>query len=182
MDKDEGGVHMAKKPSIDDLRHEYVTSSISLRALAEKHGVPVSALYRASKLDSWNSKRQTTSKMVAKKAITKTISEQAAHMAKIIKTTDMLGDKLQMLIEALNPIEPDAFKDSATLTRAWKDYLSSNTLVRGLMTPMEEAQLDIARKRLDMDREKLEREAEKDQAQDIEVIFGDKIVEGEWQK
>ena len=166
---------MAKKQSIDELRHEYVTTNISLRELAEKYGVGLYSFDKLCKKEGWVEQRQNTHKRTTKKAVTKTIDQQAAHLAKITATTDMLGDKLRMLIETLNPLELDSLRDYLPLTRAWKDYLSSNTLVRGLMTPLEVAQLELSRDRLTMDQKK--NDSDKNKVSAIRIIMTDEVDE-----
>ena len=166
---------MAKKPSIDDLRHEYVTSTISLRALAEKHGASQDYLLKQSAKHGWVNERKQGIKRASKKAITKYVDKQAENLTKITMTTDLLGDKLRQLAETLDPVGVDSFRDSAALMRAWKDYLSANALVRGLMTPLEDAQLDIARKRLDLDRAKAD--VDKSQVQEVRIVMDDGVKE-----
>lgn len=163
------------KPSIDQLRHEYVTTSISIRSLADKHAVSRATICGACKREGWVSQRQKYVSSMSKKAVDKTGDKQAAHLAKITETTDLLGDKLRQLAETLNPLELDSFRDGAALMRAWKDYLSANTLVRGLMTPLEAANLDMARERLKLDQKKAD--VDKSQVQEVRIVMDEGVKE-----
>ena len=159
------------KPTIDELRHEYITTNISQRDLAEKYGFSRSVINKTCMRDGWGKLRKQGAKRVSNKAITKTIDAQAAHMSSLIETTDLLGALIKKSMK--NIMSEDDFDERriATIGKAWNDYLKSNTMVRGLMTPLETAQLEMARERLNINKNKDNIDTT------VEVVFS--IEEGE---
>lgn len=92
-----------KKPRWGRIRTEYITSSVSQRALAEKHGVPLRTLESRARSEEWTRLRREHRGKTMEKALEKISDEQADQMAR--ELTAAAGELLAMVrqgIQSLN--------------------------------------------------------------------------------
>lgn len=81
------------------LKTEYVTTDISLRKLAEKHGIAKQTVFARSKEQGWVEAKKKHSARVSAKAIAKAETKQANALAKELDIADKISSVLQ---KALN--------------------------------------------------------------------------------
>lgn len=84
------------------VRTEYVTTDISQRKLAEKHGIPYGTLKRRCADEKWVNARETYDRKVVAKTIEKTSDREANKLAKLIATTDKAIDVVAKAFEDEN--------------------------------------------------------------------------------
>ena len=76
------------------IKAEYISGCGSMRELAEKHGVSVSAIKRRSAAEGWKANRTKTEPKVNQKTVQKIIEKTAEHEADRIARLLVIGDKL----------------------------------------------------------------------------------------
>ena len=81
------------------LKTEYVTTDISLRKLAEKHGISNQTVFKRSKEQGWVEAKKKHSASVGAKAIAKVANKQANALAKELDIADKISNVLQKALE-----------------------------------------------------------------------------------
>lgn len=76
------------------IKTEYITTRISLRKLAEKHGASFSTLEKKARKEGWNQERKETGDKIAEKVRQKTVASVATAEADRIVRMLAIGDKL----------------------------------------------------------------------------------------
>lgn len=85
------------------IKAEYISSSISLRDLAEKYGVSFSTLSKRAKREAWTKERDKTSGIIATKVIQKATTKIANRVANGLDKEYAIADKLaDVLARALS--------------------------------------------------------------------------------
>ena len=158
----------------NEIKLEYITGNISLRALAEKYDVPENTVMRHSKLEGWvAAKRQHASKIVAK-AASKIATKEANVLVRIGTTADRLLGEIERSLEDTEQlyhyIVPKSGEEGTEYvereynkldSKALRDYTVSlrelTTTMRSvfnLPTIQEQEAMAIARERLVLDKAK----------------------------
>ena len=83
------------------IRAEFITGTLSYRALAEKHGVNYDWLRERARNEGWVRLRQEHREKTLKKTLGKISDRQADKMARIEALTDRLLDKLEKAVAQL---------------------------------------------------------------------------------
>ena len=81
------------------LKTEYVTTNISLKDLAQKHGIRKQTVYKRSAEGGWVEARKKHLKKVSDKAISKVGTKQANQLAKEARIAERLSDALDKALE-----------------------------------------------------------------------------------
>lgn len=89
---------MSKRIDWDALQREYVTSDISLRDMADKHGIHRNEFAKHSKREGWVAARKAYKTKVMSKALTKTANKQAAVLARELDATEKMSDQIAKLL------------------------------------------------------------------------------------
>ena len=141
---------------------EYVTTDISHRQLAEKHGIGRSRLSQYASKEKWKEKRDKHRAKTVSKAVNAIGAKQAERTAKLIGVSDLLLDKVKSLLEADEELLVDTsiMKDVSVILKNLKDI----QMIRS------EADLREQEARI----EKLRREAEPDKGAETPKL----VVEG----
>lgn len=102
---------------------EYVTTNISQRQLAEKHGISRGRLGEYAKKEQWREKRKKNREKTAKKTANRIGNDQARRTAKYIKTSDTLLDKVQKLLNEDETVSKDvtALREISAILKNLKD-------------------------------------------------------------
>lgn len=183
-----------------DIKTEYITTDISYRKLAEKHGMHYKVIADRGKAEGWVEQRSQHRDKTLTKTLDKISTKQASKLARIDTLTDRLLDKVERAIEELdlqlfkhvdktkeieynNPERPD--KPTKEVVHEEEKYLEARTIVdrQGLKqiasalrdikeVKMLRTELDDQEQQARID--KLRREAEKDEDTGdgvIEVVF-----------
>lgn len=74
------------------IKTEYITGTISLRKLANKHGVSTSMVMSRSAAEKWVEQRERYQRSVVAKTIEKTANKEANKLAKLMSATDKAID------------------------------------------------------------------------------------------
>lgn len=152
---------MSKK--YEPIKQEFIRSNLSLRELAEKHGVSYSTLRKIAGAEDWTEKRNNVVAKAEQKLLDKTADQRAKDGLTVYTVAAKLLKKAMSIADG-----PLNAKQLHELTGALKDIKE----LTGTMTA-EEAE----RKRLEL--EKLRREVERDDAADdaIEIVMPPELEE-----
>ena len=66
----------------EKIKIEYITTDMSLKQIAEKHGVAPRLVYEKSRANGWVAAKKKHNEKVAKKALNKVVTKQANALAK----------------------------------------------------------------------------------------------------
>lgn len=154
-------------PDWNELKKEYITSRISLRALANKHNVSFSTIQKRSAADKWSSARKRVGDRTEEKTIEKMADRGSNANVKIYARANKILDKIDGLIDGIEELA-DA-KLAADTLRSLKASLDA---VSDAEMREQEARIDKLRR---------EAAAENEGSKEITVRFADPEVE-EWQR
>lgn len=91
------------------IKEEYISTNITLEALAKKHKISKSTLYKKSSAGKWNSKKKKLGKKVEEKFLEKASDKISAQdigkLDRLIKAADRMSEVIE---EAMT--DPDQFK------------------------------------------------------------------------
>ena len=165
------------------IKTEYITSALSYRKLAEKHGVSVSDLCDRGKREGWVALRRQHRDKVVAKAVQKAADTEADRLARVgqlaYKALDVameafeddkqfhryivsedrgLGES-ETVEREFRKVDTKALRD---LTTVIKDLTSVIRNVYGLPTQAEAEAQRVAAERLDLERRKVDAEGDTD--------------------
>lgn len=186
------------------LKTEYVTSDISLRALAEKHKIDKNLIYAHSKKEAWVKGREDYRARVGAKAIAKSCDKESTKQAnqlsglldasynlrdRIMKATadpdqfnrylvtkGRKGGEFETVEVIKDKVDTKAIRELTQSMRALEDLIRS---LNNIPTPAEQQRLDIERQKFELEKEKWEKEkAERSTAHEVRVVFDTDDLEG----
>ena len=134
------------------MRTEYVTTDISYRKLAAKYGVSFNTLKGVAGREQWVQLREQARNKIATKAINKEADRTAARYTKLLSVTDLLLEKIEHAVRALDDPEILGLVPKASL-RGISGALKDIQEIQGLRTELDTKEQKARIK-------KLEREAE----------------------
>lgn len=96
---------MAEKISWERIKTEYITTDISCRKLAEKHGIAESSIFAKASKEHWVEQRERHQSKTVAKAIDAISERKVDRAAKLLDVADLLMDKVKERIEAVGALE-----------------------------------------------------------------------------
>lgn len=84
------------------IKTEYISTSISQRALAEKYGVSPSTLRYRAKREGWDDERCAISRKTAQATAAVIVERGADRASRILSLSDRLADRIEQAIEQLD--------------------------------------------------------------------------------
>ena len=186
----------------DVIEHDYVTGGLSLRKLAEKHGVGMREMSHRSKAGEWVVKREAFRKAATERAIEKSVDLEADRLMGIAHIQERVKQVMELLVQdekqfnrhlvqttvmdddgiRFTSTEEKEFKKYDTkairdIQAALKDMVTVTTRVYDLETRAEKEAQRIAAARLLLEQKRAEREESKGDKQVVEVVFADDVEE-----
>lgn len=102
----------------DKIKKEYIMGKDSMRTIALKYGIAVSAISDRCKKEGWNTAREKIQIATEQKMIDR-ISDQKASNAELAENIlNKLMQKLSLAVEVINPVDVQATKQ---ITQCMKD-------------------------------------------------------------
>ena len=95
----------AKKVFWDAVRLEYISTLLTLRALADKHEVTRTTLFRWARKEKWGDKRKQYRQRVAKKAETKLVNQGVKEWGKQIKLYSQIDKQIARILKKYDPTD-----------------------------------------------------------------------------
>ena len=153
-----------------DAEQRYVAGSMTLRALSQETGIPLSTLQRWCKADGWVKKREKARKRAMRKAVTRATDKKAKELSRLLEASDAMERALLTSAKAFesamleNPVEIVDGKTRAvnmsSVTHAIGRQLESRMLLEGMMSAVDREKIDLLRRKQEMDERKEARERE----------------------
>lgn len=165
---------MVEERDWKQIKTEYITTDISYRKLAAKYNVPMSTLTRIAIKEKWVEGRERYKNKVVAKTVEKMATKEANKLAKIRTAADNMADVVAEIFDdpeqfrrhlvqvgvgknfetverVYNKVDTKAIKD---ITATLKDLSAVLRNIYDLPTVQEQAAMDNAASRLQLDREK----------------------------
>ena len=180
------------------VKTEYITTDISLRKLADKHGISRTTIGHRSKVEGWVEARQRHKDSVVSKTANKIANQKSKDLAKLIQIADMQVDVLEKaysdpeqffrhLVETRDSkgkqdvvervykkMDTKAMKDCASILR---DLTAVHRDLHDLPTLAQKESQKIASERLKLEKKKAE--SANQTSKSVEVVFSNGDV-NEW--
>lgn len=163
-------------PNWEDIKAEYVTSDISYRNLADKHGVNHSTLIKRAGKDKWVAARKKYKNAVVNKVVQKTATARANKLAALQEAADGMGHVINRVLKdaeqfnrhivtigtgaGASDAEERIYKKADArairdMAAAMKDLAVTVRNLYGILTEPERAAMEIAAARLALERQKV---------------------------
>lgn len=143
------------------IKTEYITTQTSYRKLAQKYGVSYQAICHRSKEEGWIDLREQHKNKTISKTLEKISQQEANRAARIHTVADKLLDKIEAMVDAVEPEDIPA-KAIRALTAAVKDLKEIQSVKSPLDEQEQKARIANLQKQADKDEDKTE---------EIEVVF-----------
>lgn len=162
------------------VERDYLSGEMTVRAIAKKHNVSESRIYKKATSDGWKKKKEKIKKKADEIVITRNARARAREMETMCSAAARMSRVLDRTLEAIESMPPeDALADLRGLSDVAK-AIRSNTdalmLLHGIQTPGQVEAQKIARKRLQLEEQKDRREAEKAAREAEEAETGQEIA------
>lgn len=107
------------------IKTEYITTDTSYRKLAEKYGVSYNAIGNRSRQEKWQDLRDQHLSKTMTKTMNAIGSKQAEQTAKLFGVSDLLLNKVKLLLEENEEllVDTSAMKDVSVVLKNLKDLL-----------------------------------------------------------
>ena len=129
----------ANKVFWDEVRLEYTSTLITLRALADKHGVTKHTLFRWARKEKWGDRRRQFRQRVVKRAETKLVNKGVKEWGRKFKTFEDLDKQIRRIMSKYDD-DPEKLmdpQDIKTLASALTETLKGQKLIKGESTGEE---------------------------------------------
>ena len=143
----------------NDIKLEYVTSDLSYRELADKHGISFSSLSKMAVRDKWARDRNRHRKKVATKVEQKIVTKKAKELAKEVEISEAISDILRLAVshpkQFLTLCQEDgcerySFSRINEALDALSKLEKSKRSLYGILSKKEESSFELAREKLDV--------------------------------
>lgn len=122
----------------DKLRLEYISSSdVSIRGLEKKHGIPYSMIRTRCQNEKWLDQREELRKQAMDKSIDLVSEHQAEECSRAFRLANKVMDKLEAVVDRIEPKDEGATREIKNVTSAIKD-LKEIGVFRSAMDRMEQ--------------------------------------------
>ena len=106
------------KPNWTKIRYEYITTGVSYRELALKHGVSFTTLSKRAKREGWTARRKNNDDKLTAKVLEAYNETETVRRRSLMETADILLDIVNRILVMNEDLEP---KDVRVLSAALKD-------------------------------------------------------------
>ena len=169
-----------------EAEQRYISGDITLRALAEETGIPLSTLSRWSRARGWTKKRERFQARAMKKAVTKATDKKARALAQLMDASGEIETALLLMARGVRALldGDEALRDQlengrASHLKSLVDALGRQTetrmLLSGILSEADKEKLALLRRRQELD----EKREQEDHATSAEVrLILDPDLEG----
>lgn len=153
----------------DQVKADYLSGELTVKELAEKHGVSTNQIYKKVSSEGWKKTLDKIRQKTEEKYVARTARARAREIDVIAGATAKLGVLLDKTVDELAAQPTDKrlrnLKGIAATASAIETNLQTTMKLLGIQTKAQEEAQKIARARLELDRRK-QRFAENQKAQD----------------
>ena len=130
----------------EKVKYEYVTTSISLRGIQKKYGIPFNRVRDRAEAEKWNDSRAELNQQINHKSIDLISDIKANECARAFRIANKVLDKLEEVVEKIDAEEPDAEKRLKSITSSIKDLREIGVFRSDLDKAEQEARINKLRK------------------------------------
>lgn len=182
------------------LQVEYVTGKISLKALAEKHGISENTLEKWSRKERWSDQRRKYRGKVAAKAVARAGARESRRLSSLQSSASKMCTQIEKLMKdaenqlythvavvgtgdgcsEIEAVKLDVVDDRKllNLTKAMKEATGVMRDLYQIQTVAQRAQLDMAREELELKKRAQEAKEKAGEAvEGVDVIFKNAALE-----
>lgn len=95
----------------EKIKAEYLTTEISIRELAQKHGVHYTTIAKKSSKEDWQTQRQQQANKTLTKMLAADTKNKADRVARLNTVADKLLRKVEVYVDVDGPISPTSIKN-----------------------------------------------------------------------
>lgn len=172
---------------------EYVTGKISLKKLAEKHGISENTLENRSRKEKWSEKRRNYYGKVTAKSLARAEARESRRLASLQSSASKMCKQIEKLMKdaknqlythvavvgtgdgcsEIEAVKLDVVDDRKllNLTKAMKEATGVMRDLYGIQTAAQKAQLEMAREELEIKKRAQDAKEKTDEAQEIVVTY-----------
>lgn len=105
----------------DKLRLEYISSDVSIRGLEKRHGISYSMIRTRCQNEKWLEQREELKKQAMDKSIDLISDHQAEECSRAFRLASKVMDKLEAVVDRIEPEDEGATREIKNVTSAIKD-------------------------------------------------------------
>jgi hypothetical protein len=166
-------------------KQRYLTESISLKALSEEMGIPLSKVKAWCRKEEWTKEKASIEDQAFKKAAVKAVNKKAKELCKLLAASDELEKALLLAAKAFSAyLEGEGGSEILTDKKTWADNLNhivaaigkqaeTRMMLSGIMAKDEEEKIALMRRKQSME----ERKERQDAAGSLGIVLDEKTEE-----
>lgn len=173
------------KPQWDQVKADYLSGELTVKELAEKHGVSTNQIYKKVSSEGWKKTLDKIRQKTEEKYVARTARARAREIEVIAGATAKLGVLLDKTVDELAAQPTDKrlrnLKGIAATASAIETNLQTTMKLLGIQTKAQEEAQKIARARLELDRRKQRYVENKDKNANApkKIVFEVELTPGE---
>lgn len=174
-----------KRPDWDQVKADYLSGELTVKELAEKHGVSTNQIYKKVSSEGWKKTLDKIRQKTEEKYVARTARARAREIDVIARATEKLGVLLDKTVDELAAQSTDKrlrnLKGIAATASAIETNLQTTMKLLGIQTKAQEEAQKIARARLELDRRKQRYVENKDKNANApkKIVFEVELTPGE---
>lgn len=103
------------------IKYEYITTSISIRGIQKKYGIPFNRVKTKVDNENWNAEREECRTKITQKSVDLISDFKAEEVTRAFRIANSAMDKLAECIEQIDATDVDATRKLKNITSAIKD-------------------------------------------------------------
>ncbi len=166
-------------------KQRYLTESISLKALSEEMGIPLSKVKAWCRKEEWTKEKASIEDQAFKKAAVKAVNKKARELCKLLEASDELEKALLLAAKAFSAyLEGEGGSETLTDKKTWADNLNhivaaigkqaeTRMMLSGIMAKDEEEKIALMRRKQNLE----ERKEMQDATGSLGIVLDEKTEE-----
>lgn len=149
-----------------NIKNEYLTTSISMKNLAEKHSIPFDTIRSRAKTEKWAKQQKENHSIITQKSLNKMNKKVVDRNTRHLEIYDNALDAIEKIIKEELKIGVDMFGNQfrspviihsklARVIEALEKVQSGHRLAEGLISALDDKKLDIEERKLQLAEKKL---------------------------
>ena len=130
----------------EKIKQEYVTTDISIRGLQRKYGIPFNRVRDRAEAEGWNAEREELNQKINHKSLDLVADIKANECARAFRIANKVLDKLEEVVENIDPKEYEVEKRLRSVTASIKDLKEIGVFRSALDQAEQEARINKLRK------------------------------------
>ena len=145
----------------EQIKNEYITTGISIRGIQKKYGIPFNRVRDKAEKEGWNAEREELNQKINQKSLDLVVDIKANECARAFRIASKVLDKLEEVVDNLDPKEFEVEKRLRSITASIKDLKEIGVFRSELDKAEQEARI-----------KKLQKDAEDEEVdKTITVVF-----------